>query len=289
MKKTALVLGLLALLAGAALGAPVYSTYNLAQLGFANADTQDGCCDSNSTWYGIHGGRYMPNGNAGPYAVNFDALSSLSLPQYTAVPFNLSKSKNAVNSHLINPADDVVLDAWSGHEAANRGSGPASITIPTSLPNANAVFLLMNTLWGSTDPEKVQITFLFADNMEYTYKLEGGENVRDYNDGFWTNTIDGAGTVQVFSYTVPANEAGGETKNVRMDMLYLPIPHGFLGRPLLGIKVTDFGNPCSGFPCEASRIFLWGATVHYTPIPEPGTMALVGLGMLGLALARRRN
>lgn len=287
MNKTTWVLGLVIALSGGAWGAPVYATFNLAELGVANADTQGPCCNLNGGWFGIHGGKYMPNGNAGPYVVNFDALSSLSVPQYSAVPFNLPKSKTAVNGNLINPADDVWLDAWSGYEASGRGSGAATLTIPMNLSNPNAVFLLMNTLWGSTDPNKVQVTLLFSDDLEYTYKLAGDTNIRDFNDGYWTQTIDGAGTVQVFSQTVPANEADGQVKHVRMDMIYLPVPHWLLGRNLLGIRITDLGNPCVGFPCDASRVYLWGATVNYTPIPEPATMALVGIGLLGLALRKR--
>ena len=54
-------------------------------------------------------------------------------------------------------------------------------------------------------------------------------------------------------------------------------------------------NTCGGIPCSsfyldaAEREFTLEYTVSMRAVPEPGTLALLGLGLFGMGLARRRH
>src|SRR5438270_2380259 len=98
-------------------------------------------------------------------------------------------------------------NAWFADTAAGQGSGSVSVTIPVNVLNVKTVYVLMNTIWGSTQSGFLSITFTGTNGATFTYQPIGGQDVRDYNNGSFTNTIDcaipggagKAGTVSAFN------------------------------------------------------------------------------------------
>lgn len=162
-------------------------------------------------------------------------------------------------------------NAWFSSVAANNGSGTVSVTIPVNVANATKVFTLMNTFWGQASAEDV-ITFTGSAGATYSVNLIGNQDVRDYNDYIWTNSISG-NTAAAWS-----NGSGQ-----RLDEQTFVLPASFANQMLESITVTDSGNDVF------SRIFLAGLTVDPVSTPEPATMALVGVALIGAGLFFRRK
>ena len=45
---------------------------------------------------------------------------------------------------------------------------------------------------------------------------------------------------------------------------------------------------CTASPCSIDADYVWTLNVRGTDVPEPGALGLLGLGAMGLAMARRR-
>jgi len=93
----------------------------------------------------------------------------------------------------------------------------------------------------------------------------------------------------------------------QFEVLDFGVPLGFTSVPVLGVDCGSDPVPCLADPRVSSRVFLLGAGDHSITIaplvvdgfggvgylhigetvPEPGTFALIGLGLLGLGSRRR--
>ncbi len=131
-------------------------------------------------------------------------------------------------------------NAWFATDAAGQGGGTVSITIPVNVAKVKTVYTLMNTEWGSTQSGLITITFTGSGGATWTYALVGGTNVRDYNNGNFTNTCicqlpGGAGQ----SATINAwTNSGGQ----RLDEQIYELPAAFATQTLESITITDSGN-----------------------------------------------
>ena len=154
----------------------------------------------------------------------------------STLPFG-TKTYNGVTFHI--PGDASANNAWFAYWAVNGGGGKASVTIPVKIANVKTVYTLMNTDWGSTEKGLLSITFTGSKGATWTYNPIGNVNIRDYNHGVYTNSIDcglpaGVGK----STTVTAFNNG---KGQRLDMQIYELPASFEGQTLLKITIDDLG------------------------------------------------
>jgi hypothetical protein len=116
------------------------------------------------------------------------------------------------------------------------------------------------------------LNFTGSDGVTSARDLNGNADVRDFNNGIYTNPINGAMTTNFFN--TPTSRTGGAG---RLDMQDIVLRHAFATRTLTSIQPVDTGHAV--FRRTAPN----GVTVATTPAPEPaslisfGTESLFGL------------
>ncbi len=168
-----------------------------------------------------------------------------------------SKRYDGITYTLLGSKKGTINSAWFAAEAAGQGGGTVSITIPINVAKVKTVYTLMNTEWGSTEPGLISIKFSGSGGVSWTLDLTGGINVRDYNNGNFTNTCicqlpGGAGeSATINGWT---NSAGQQ----RLDEQVYELPAAFATQTLESITITDSGNE------NVQRAILAAVTVSTT-------------------------
>jgi hypothetical protein len=109
-----------------------------------------------------------------------------------------------------------------------------------------SAFTLLNTFRGEAGPDAyLYVTFTGSGGATATQPLVGGVNVRNYNSGGYTSTINNTSTVQVWT-----NGAGQ-----RLDRQQYILPAAFAGQVLTSVTITDTGS------YDLSRAMLSALTV----------------------------
>jgi hypothetical protein len=167
-------------------------------------------------------------GDLGIYNLNCNTFP-FGTKHYNGVPFLIpGNKKGTVNS------------AWFSDFAAGGGGGSVSVTIPVNVAKVKTVYTLMNTIWGSTESGLLSVTFTGSEGATWTFDPIGGVNVRDYNNGNYTDTCicqlpGGAGQ----SATINAWVNGD---GQRLDEQIYELPAAFATQTLESITITDNGN-----------------------------------------------
>jgi hypothetical protein len=135
---------------------------------------------------------------------------------------------------------------WGGTVAGSCGSGTVSLTVPVGVSGVRSVFTLLNTYNGHAGPSAyLYITFTGSGGATATQPLVGDVNVRNYNSGGYTQTINNTSTVQVWT-----NGAGQ-----RLDRQQYILPAAFASQVLTSVTITDTGS------YDLSRAMLSALTV----------------------------
>jgi hypothetical protein len=164
--------------------------------------------------------------------------------------------------------------AWNAHVAALAAGGDVgqtvSVTIPVNQFGVTDAYTLMSTYWGQGGPASyVSLTFTATNGVAATVPLIGNSDIRDYNQFFWTNSLNNVTSIEVL------NNGLGQ----RVDMQRFALPSAFANETLLSITITDTGAR------NFQRAFISGLTVQ---IPSPAPLALAG-GFVALTCFRRRR
>jgi hypothetical protein len=139
---------------------------------------------------------------------------------------------------------------WAGAAAANFGPGAVSLTVPVGVFGVTSVFTVLDSMWGWTGPKSyLFVTFNGSAGAAKTVGLVGNVNVRDYNQGGNTNSINNSSTVQVWD-----NGLGQ-----RLDRQEYILPAAFASQELTSVTITDTGNEGNG--TNGSRVILAALTV----------------------------
>jgi hypothetical protein len=154
--------------------------------------------------------------------------------------------------------------------------GEQDLTISTDIYGATDVYTLINSMCGQPGPTSYAwLNFVGSEGATYTKYLVGNQDIRDYNNGNWTNSISPP-AANVFTCIDNFGTVG------RLDMQHIALPASFANQTLTSIELVDVGAD------NFQRSVLDGVTV--SAVPEPATLALLGIGaavFLGFAWRRR--
>ncbi len=168
-----------------------------------------------------------------------------------------TKHYDGIGYTVLGNKKGTVNTAWFAAVAAGQGGGTVSITIPVNVANVKTVYTLMNTEWGSTESGLLTIKFTGSGGATWTFDLTGGVNVRDYNNGNFTNTcicqLPG-GVGQSAAINAWTDSAGQQ----RLDEQVYELPSAFATQTLESITITDSGNE------NVQRAILAAVTVSTT-------------------------
>jgi uncharacterized protein (TIGR03437 family) len=136
----------------------------------------------------------------------------------------------------------------------SSGSGE-SITINVSVDSPTDVYTLMNAYSPPAGQQLATITFSGTGGTSLTFPLIGGQNIRDFFQGQFTNLltngVPGAAAINAFTCQDPANCLGaGGTGNVQtglqgtyvVDEQDFSLGATFAGQTLTQITLTDTNN-----------------------------------------------
>jgi hypothetical protein len=151
-------------------------------------------------------------------------------------------------------AQGTANNFWSSEVAAGGGSGTVSVTVPINVAKVKTVYTLINTLWGTTQPGLITVTFTGSAGATWTFDPVGNVNVRDYNQN--------PSTTDSIVCQLPAGVGKSTTINAwvngqgqRLDEQVYELPAAFRTQTLVSMTITDSGN--SG----QQRSFLAAVTV----------------------------
>ncbi len=129
-----------------------------------------------------------------------------------------------------------VNNEWGSGDGIGGGGGNDGqwiLELDVSVVNAETVYMLINTIWGTTQNGRMLVDFSGSDGAHAQWDLIGNDDIRDWSGNF-TNTINGTTTVNVF--TDPDGQAGNPDY---LDMVRFDLPDDFQGQTLQTIRVTD--------------------------------------------------
>lgn len=134
---------------------------------------------------------------------------------------------------------------WCWHAAAAGGANPRILEVAAGIEDARVVHLLVNTYWGSATPGLARVELVGVTGAVHAVPLLGNDDIRDYNQRGYTNSINGLGTIEVWT-----NGSGQ-----RMDRVAIPVPESLDGGSLAAVRVVDEGAD------GVQRVFVAAITV----------------------------
>jgi len=126
-------------------------------------------------------------------------------------------------------------NAWNAEFVT--GPYPHVLSVPLNIVSATEVHTLINTFYGQPGPASyVELEFFGTGGAYFRKDLIGNVDVRDHFFGFWTNTINGTSTVNVYS------SGGGLLQESRLDKQQIILPAAFQGQTLDEFRLTSTGG-----------------------------------------------
>lgn len=156
------------------------------------------------------------------------------------------------------------------------GGGQRMLDVSIGIQGVVKAFTLINTWWGTrSETAYAYLEFFGSQGAYYRRNLVGNQDIRDYLNSDYTNTINGSSTKNAVL------KGQGKYWEVRLDCQEIVLPDAFRTQSLQSMRLVDNGD--MGF----QRTFLSGLTVGIQTVPEPSGLAVLLAG--GLAFLKRRK
>jgi hypothetical protein len=195
------------------------------------------------------------------------------------------------------PSGASPCNYYDGFRTTGVGS---SITMNVSIPNATDVYTLMNAYSPPAGVTLATIKFVGTGGAQVTYNLIGGQDIRDYYQGNFTNTlnngISGVTALNAFQCVDPGTCLGsggtgnvntGATGTYHVDEQHYTLGAAFTGQTLTQIVITDTNGGSTPILLGVTVASTGGSTPSSTPIPSSAALMLAGLAGVGLFYVRR--
>ena len=194
------------------------------------------------------------------------------------------------NNSFVTPF--LITADGNGNNFEQLNNFGTTLTINVGLFGVSDVYTLLNAYSPVSGAQIATVEFVGSGGADQTFSLIAGNQIRDFYQGSFANTLNGTTSKNAYSVfgqggAGTSNSSTGATGTYVVDEQAFHLAPAFASQTLNSIKIVNADSSRSATP------LLLGVTAASSPVPEASTTVSLGLllalGLGGLVVAGRRR